>query len=128
MHPSALDWLENRKKRSALIYVKAITALQITTCCSMSPTKDARRVTVLSVTHVTQRLKQAGHTGLAYFGNGGSLQPGCWFTISREAEILELCGPVRVGITQALDIDAAREAAFNRCLDELGSEKRERER
>ena len=89
MHPSALDWLENhgranivRKNRSVLIYVKAITALQITTCCSMSPTKDARRVTVLSVTHVTQRLKQAGHTGLAYFGNGGSLQPGCWFTIS----------------------------------------------
>ena len=33
-----------------------------------------------------------------------------------------------MGITQALDIDAAREAAFNRCLDELGSEKRERER
>jgi len=46
----------------------------------------------------------------------------------REVEILELCCPVRVGITQALDIDAAREAAFNRCLDELGSKERERER
>ena len=39
-----------------------------------------------------------------------------------------MLGPVRDGIPQALDIDAAREAAFNRCLDELGSEKRERER
>ena len=88
MHPSALDWLENhclnehRSKEPIGIDLCQSKALQITTCCSMSPTKDARRVTVLSVTHVTQRLKQAGHTGLAYFGNGGSLQPGCWFTIS----------------------------------------------
>jgi uncharacterized protein with von Willebrand factor type A (vWA) domain len=33
---------------------------------------------------------------------------------------VELLGPVRVGITQALDIDATREAAVNRRLDELG--------
>ena len=45
-----------------------------------------------------------------------------------EAEILELLPPVSIGIPQALDIDAAREAAFNRCLDELWGEKRERER
>ena len=45
-----------------------------------------------------------------------------------EAQILELLGPVRVGIPQALDIDAAREAAVNRCLDELGSKECERER
>ena len=38
-----------------------------------------------------------------------------------EAEILELHGPVWVGIAQALDIDAAREAAFDRGLDELGA-------
>jgi hypothetical protein len=36
-----------------------------------------------------------------------------------EAEILELYDPVQVGITQTLDIDATREAAFNRCLDKL---------
>ena len=53
-----------------------------------------------------------------------------WITHSAriEAEIFELRSPVRVGITQALDVDAAREAAFNRCLDELGSKERERER
>jgi hypothetical protein len=45
-----------------------------------------------------------------------------------EPKVLELLGPVRIGIAQALDIDAAREAAFNRCLDELGSKERERER
>ena len=45
-----------------------------------------------------------------------------------EAKILELLGPVRVGIPQALDIDSAREAAVNRCLDELGSKECERER
>ena len=33
-----------------------------------------------------------------------------------------------VGITQALDIDPAREAAFDRCLDELWGKERERER
>ena len=49
-------------------------------------------------------------------------------SIRIEAEILELLGPVRVGIPQALDIDAAREAAVNRCLDELGSKECERER
>src|SRR6516164_6149239 len=45
-----------------------------------------------------------------------------------EPKVLELSGPFRGGIAQALDIDAARKAAFNRCLDELGSEKRERDR
>ena len=45
-----------------------------------------------------------------------------------KAEICELLGPVRVGITQALDVDAAREASLDRGLDELGSEERERER
>ena len=32
-----------------------------------------------------------------------------------EAEILELLGPVRVGIAQALDVDATREAALTSC-------------
>src|SRR6516164_5572267 len=45
-----------------------------------------------------------------------------------EAEILELLGPVRVGIAQALDVDATREAALNRRLDELWRKKRKRER
>ena len=45
-----------------------------------------------------------------------------------EAEILELLGPVRVGIAQALDVDPAREASLDRGLDELGSKERERER
>ena len=30
-----------------------------------------------------------------------------------ESEVQEVLGPVRVGITQALDVDAAREAPFN---------------
>jgi hypothetical protein len=41
---------------------------------------------------------------------------------------VELLGPVRVGIPQALDVDPAREASLDRGLDELGSEERERER
>jgi len=45
-----------------------------------------------------------------------------------EAEVVELLGPVRVGIPQALDVDPAREASLDRGLDELGSEERERER
>ena len=45
-----------------------------------------------------------------------------------EAEVQELRSPIRVGIPQALNVDAAWEAAFNRCLDELGSKKRKRER
>ena len=45
-----------------------------------------------------------------------------------EAEILELPAPLDMGIAQALDVDATREAAFDRGLDELGSEERERER
>jgi hypothetical protein len=43
-----------------------------------------------------------------------------------EPKVLELPGPFGGGITQALDIDAAWEAAFNRCLDELGSKERQR--
>ena len=45
-----------------------------------------------------------------------------------ESEVQELLGPVRVGIPQALDIDAARQAAFDRCLDELWGKESERER
>jgi hypothetical protein len=37
----------------------------------------------------------------------------------------ELRDLVRVGITQALDVDAARQAAFDGCLDEFWSKKRE---
>ena len=48
--------------------------------------------------------------------------------LTPEAELQELRGPVRVGITQAIDVDAAGEAAFDRCLDQLWGEKRERER
>jgi hypothetical protein len=47
--------------------------------------------------------------------------------IGIKAEIPGLLGPVRVGITQALDIDATREAPINGCFDELRSKKRERE-
>ena len=50
---------------------------------------------------------------------------GCLIRI--EAEFLELRGPFWVTITQALDIDAARQAAFNSCLDERGRQKRKRE-
>ena len=39
-----------------------------------------------------------------------------------------LLNPVRVRIAQAFDIDAVRQAAFNRCLNELWSKERERER
>jgi hypothetical protein len=45
-----------------------------------------------------------------------------------EPKVLELPGPFRAGIAQALDVDAAREAAFDGCLDQLRSKKRERER
>jgi hypothetical protein len=48
--------------------------------------------------------------------------------MAHEPKLPELPTPVGVWIPQALDIDAAREAAFNRCLDELGSKERERER
>src|SRR5262249_47347749 len=41
---------------------------------------------------------------------------------------LELLGPVRVGITQALDIDAAWQAAFDSCFHKCWSKKSERER
>src|SRR6516162_8253089 len=36
-----------------------------------------------------------------------------------KAEFVKLPAPIGIGIAQALDIDATREAAFNRCLDEL---------
>ena len=45
-----------------------------------------------------------------------------------EAELLELLGPVRVRIAQALDIDAARETSLDSCFHQLRSEERERER
>ena len=38
-----------------------------------------------------------------------------------------MLGPVRVWIPQALDIDPAREAAFDGCLDQLRRQKRERQ-
>ena len=45
-----------------------------------------------------------------------------------KAEFVKLPAPIGIGIAQALDIDATREAAFNRCLDQLRSKERERER
>ena len=45
-----------------------------------------------------------------------------------EAEILELPAPLDMGIAQALDVDATREAALNGGLDELWRKKRKRER
>jgi hypothetical protein len=36
-----------------------------------------------------------------------------------KAKVPELPAPGWIGIAQALDVDAAREATFNRCLDEL---------
>ena len=42
--------------------------------------------------------------------------------------LLELPGPIRVGITQALDVDAARQATFDSCFHELRSKERKRER
>jgi hypothetical protein len=44
-----------------------------------------------------------------------------------EAEVVELLGPVRVRIAHALDIDAARQAPLDGCLDQLRGNKRERE-
>jgi hypothetical protein len=38
-----------------------------------------------------------------------------------KTQVLKLSAPVSVRITQALDIDTAGEAAFDRGLDELGS-------
>jgi len=38
-----------------------------------------------------------------------------------EAKLLELPAPFSVGIAQALDVDAAWETAFNRCLDEVAA-------
>jgi len=45
-----------------------------------------------------------------------------------KAEVQKLHCPVWIGIAQALDVDAAREAAFDRCLEELWGKKRERKR
>jgi hypothetical protein len=44
-----------------------------------------------------------------------------------EAEFLELPTPFGVGIAETFDVDAARETSFDSCLDELRSQKRERE-
>ena len=41
-----------------------------------------------------------------------------------EAEIPELPTPIGVWIPQTFDVDAAGEASFDRCLDELGSKER----
>ena len=49
------------------------------------------------------------------------------FLVRIEPKDFELPTPVWVWITQALDVDAAREASLDRGLDELGSKKRERE-
>jgi hypothetical protein len=45
-----------------------------------------------------------------------------------EPKGLKLPAPLGVGVAQALDIDAAREAAFDGCFDQLRSKERERER
>ena len=45
-----------------------------------------------------------------------------------EPKVLELPGPFSGRIPKTLDVDATREAAFNRCLDQLRSKERERER
>ena len=50
------------------------------------------------------------------------------FLVQIEPKVLELPAPLGLRIAQALDVDAAREAAFDRCLDELGSKERERQR
>ena len=44
-----------------------------------------------------------------------------------EGKFFELPAPFSVGITQALDVDAAREASFDSCLHELRSKERKRE-
>ena len=45
-----------------------------------------------------------------------------------KTKLLELPGPVRVWITQALDVDAARQATFDSCFHEWRRQKRKRER
>jgi len=50
------------------------------------------------------------------------------FLVRIEAMLFELSAPFSVGTPQALDVDAAREASFDSCLDQLRSKKRERER
>jgi hypothetical protein len=44
-----------------------------------------------------------------------------------ETEVLELARPAWGGITQALDINAARQATFDGCLHELRSKERKLE-
>jgi hypothetical protein len=44
-----------------------------------------------------------------------------------EAEVLDLPIPFGMRIAQTFDVDAAREPPFDRCLDELRSQKRKRE-
>jgi len=50
-----------------------------------------------------------------------------WLLVRIEAKLFELPAPFSVGITQAPDVDAAREASFDSCLHELRSKERERE-
>ena len=44
-----------------------------------------------------------------------------------EPKVLELPAPLGLPIAQALDVDAAREAPFDGCLDQLRGNKRKRE-
>ena len=44
-----------------------------------------------------------------------------------EAEFLELPIPFGMGVAQTFDVDAARQAPFDSCLDQLRSQKRKRE-
>jgi len=49
------------------------------------------------------------------------------FSIGVEAEVVELSAPIGAEVPQALDVDAAREAPFDGCLDQLRGNKRKRE-
>ena len=55
-------------------------------------------------------------------------RPAPELSVRMKAVVLELLGPIWIGITQALDIDAAREAAFGSCFHQLRSKERERQR
>ena len=49
------------------------------------------------------------------------------FLVRIEAKLFELSAPFSVGTPQALDVDAAREASFDSCLDQLRSKEGKRE-
>jgi hypothetical protein len=48
--------------------------------------------------------------------------------VGLKTKVLELPAPIGVGITQAFEIDAAGEATFDRCFDELRSKECQRKR